>query len=92
MSRVPAARRTGAFTRGERAWIASMPAVERCDETRITWNTGFARRVAERVAAGESPTTVFREAVLGPEIIGHKRIERCAARWRARYTSSKETR
>lgn len=35
-----------------------------------------------RADAGESPTYLFREAGLGPELIGEKRIERCMDRWR----------
>ena len=35
-----------------------------------------------RADAGESPTYLFREAGLGPEFIGEKRIERCMDRWR----------
>ena len=35
-----------------------------------------------RAENGESPTVLFREAGLGPELIGEKRIERCMHRWR----------
>ena len=38
-----------------------------------------------RAENGESPTVLFREAGLGPELIGEKRIERCMHRWGRQY-------
>ena len=35
-----------------------------------------------RYLAGESPTKIFREAGLPPELVGYKRIERSVARWK----------
>ena len=41
-----------------------------------------------RYLAGESPTKIFREAGLPPELIGYKRIERSVARWKAAVLKS----
>lgn len=64
-------------------YVASLPAVAAATNKRITYTSGFKRRVASGYRRGESPVAMFREAGLGPEIIGYKRIERCVAHWRS---------
>nr|WP_240544281.1 hypothetical protein [Bifidobacterium sp. SO4] len=59
-----------------------LPAVARADANRIVYADWFRDEVMRRYREGVPPTAVFREAGLGPEIIGSKRIERCVARWR----------
>lgn len=63
-------------------YIVSLPAVLDATPDRITYADDFKRRVADGCRRGESPVAMFREAGLGPELIGYKRIERCVARWR----------
>lgn len=70
------------FSEDEIRMLRGLDAVDSCGERRIIWNHAFIERAKERLAAGESPTDIFRRAGVGPEVIGHKRIERCVARWR----------
>ena len=48
----------------------------------------LSNRCVIRYLAGESPTKIFREAGLPPELIGYKRIERSVARWKAAVLKS----
>ena len=41
----------------------------------------------EEYLAGKNPTMIFREAGFNPKVLGPKRIERAAARWRKDYRS-----
>lgn len=50
---------------------------------RITYSDAFKQVCTIRYLAGESPTKIFREAGLPPELVGYKRIERSVARWKA---------
>ena len=70
------------FDEDEIRMLLELDAVETCSKKRITWNHEFIKRAKKELAEGESPTDIFRRAGVGPEIVGHKRIERCAARWR----------
>ncbi|PJM72453.1 hypothetical protein CS006_09985 [Bifidobacterium primatium] len=67
-----------------KSYLESLPAVESVMSDRIYYSETFKRYVVQRYAAGDSPTRIFREAGLGPSIIGRKRIERCIARWHDR--------
>lgn len=71
-----------AFSRAEIRYLRSLPAVANVTASRITYADAFRDKATERYNAGDSPTRIFREAGLGPEIIGYKRIERAFARWR----------
>ncbi|NMN00054.1 hypothetical protein G1C96_0631 [Bifidobacterium sp. DSM 109958] len=71
------------FTETERAYLLSLPAVASVGESRITYADGFVRESLTRYLAGESPVGLFREAGLPPELVGHKRIDRAFARWKA---------
>ncbi|MBW3090029.1 hypothetical protein [Bifidobacterium miconisargentati] len=70
------------FDSGQVAYLNGLPAVARADSRRIVYADWFRDEVMRRYGEGVPPTAVFREAGLGPEIIGGKRIERCVARWR----------
>lgn len=72
----------GIFTPEEREYLQSLPAVANVTPRRITYTHEFKRYCMRRYNEGESPVHLFREAGLGPELIGHKRIECCFARWR----------
>lgn len=64
-------------------YLTTLPAVKTATGRRIVYAERFKRRVADGCRRGESPVRMFREAGLGPEVIGYKRIERCVARWRS---------
>ena len=71
-----------AFSPDQVRYLRTLPAVRNVSETRITYDETFRRRATARYLAGDSPTRIFRDAGLDPEIVGHKRIERALARWK----------
>lgn len=71
------------FTAEQVAYLNGLPAVQSATVNRIEYAQEFQDSCMERYADGASPVKMFREAGLGPEIIGYKRIERCIARWKA---------
>ena len=73
--------RSQRFSRRERSYLASLPAVERVTEGRIYYNDAFKQECVRRYRAGESATHIFDEAGMPSQLIGQKRIERSIARW-----------
>lgn len=72
----------GSFSADELQMLRKLPAVANATKDRITYADTFKRVCVIRYLAGESPTKIFREAGLPPELIGYKRIERSVARWK----------
>lgn len=68
--------------------LRDLPAVANVSKDRITYSNAFKQVCVIRYLAGESPTKIFREAGLPPELIGSKRIERSVARWKAAVLKS----
>ena len=68
--------------------LRDLPAVANVSKDRITYSNAFKQVCVIRYLAGESPTKIFREAGLPPELIGYKRIERSVARWEAAVLKS----
>lgn len=68
--------------------LRDLPAVANVSKDRITYSNAFKQVCVIRYLAGESPTKIFREAGLPPELIGYKRIERSVARWKAAILKS----
>lgn len=83
--------RKGKFTARERGYLLSLPAVHDVRESRIFYSEEFKRDCMRRYHDGESPTQIFRDAGLFPELVGSKRIERCMARWREDVRRSNAT-
>ncbi|NEG95636.1 hypothetical protein CS006_09270 [Bifidobacterium primatium] len=73
---------TQEFTPMQIAMLQQLPVVRKVNATRIQYTDAFRREFLLRDRRGESPTVIFRSVGLGPEVIGHKRIERCTRRWR----------
>lgn len=73
----------GAFNDEEMQRLRSLPAVANVTRDRITYSDTFKQMCTIRYLAGESPTKIFREAGLSPDLVGRRRIERCVARWKA---------
>ncbi|KAA8827869.1 hypothetical protein [Bifidobacterium tissieri] len=69
------------FTTEERQYLNSLPAVYHVGAERILYTDEFKYACITRYLNGESPTAIFREAGLNPELVGRKRIDRCFARW-----------
>lgn len=68
--------------------LRDLSAVANVSKDRITYSNAFKQVCVIRYLAGESPTKIFREAGLPPELIGYKRIERSVARWKAAVLKS----
>lgn len=68
--------------------LRDLPAAANVSKDRITYSNAFKQVCVIRYLAGESPTKIFREAGLPPELIGYKRIERSVARWKAAVLKS----
>ena len=78
----------GSFSTDELQMLRDLPAVANVSKDRITYSNAFKQVCVIRYLAGESPTKIFREAGLPPELIGYKRIERSVARWKAAVLKS----
>ena len=78
----------GSFSMEELQMLRDLPAVANVSKDRITYSNAFKQVCVIRYLAGESPTKIFREAGLPPELIGYKRIERSVARWKAAVLKS----
>lgn len=76
------ARGGGAFSDEEIQLLRGLPAVANVTRNRITYADSFKQMCTIRYLTGESPTKIFREAGLPPDLIGYKRIERCVDRWK----------
>ncbi|MFQ8744630.1 MAG: hypothetical protein ACLR82_02255 [Bifidobacterium longum] len=63
-------------------YVRGLDAVADATPTRITYALWFKRRVVKGLREGLRPASMFREAGLGSEVIGYKRIERAVYRWR----------
>lgn len=72
----------GAFSSEEMQLLRGLPAVANVTRDRITYSDIFRQVCTIRYLAGESPTKIFREAGLPPDLVGYKRIERSVARWK----------
>ena len=83
-----AVRGGGVFSDEEIQLLRGLPAVANVTRNRITYSDAFKQVCTIRYLAGESPTKIFREAGLPPELIGYKRIERSVARWKAAVLKS----
>ncbi|WP_291532983.1 HTH domain-containing protein [Bifidobacterium sp. UBA6881] len=73
----------GSFSDEEIQLLRQLPAVANVTKDRITYSDAFKQVCTIRYLAGESPTKIFREAGLPPDLVGYKRIERSVARWKA---------
>lgn len=73
----------GTFNDEEIQLLRGLPAVANVTRDRITYSDTFKQVCTIRYLAGESPTKIFREAGLPPDLVGYKRIERSVARWKA---------
>ena len=81
------ARGGGAFSDEEIQLLRGLPAVANVTRNRITYADSFKQVCTIRYLTGESPTKIFREAGLPPDLIGYKRIERCVDRWKTSATA-----
>lgn len=57
------------------------------DNNRIIYTNEFKEYFMKEYLSGKGPTQIFAEADFDPKILGSKRIERAAARWRESYAA-----
>ena len=62
-------------------YLKKLPAVLDAGPDRIDYDPAFRLLFMILKSRGVSPTDIFRDAGMPPELVGRKRIERCAARW-----------
>ena len=67
--------------------LRSNPYVSDVDENRIIYTNEFKRLFIKEYQEGKKPTQIFREAGFNPKVLGSKRIERAAHRWKESYAS-----
>ena len=70
------------FTDRQLKSLANNPNVESVTSRRITYTDDFKRLFIERYRLGIQPKDIFKDAGFDVEVLGTKRIERAAARWR----------
>lgn len=57
------------------------------EESRIIYTNEFKFLFIKEYQSGKKPTQIFREAGFDPKILGSKRIERAAHRWKESYVA-----
>lgn len=75
----------GRLTKEEREILHENPFVVDVNETRIVYSTEFKVRFMKEYNEGKTPSDIFRDAGFDLNILGSKRIERAASRWRESY-------
>lgn len=73
------------FSRKEIATLKRNPNVERVSERAITYTDSFKDRFMDEYLAGKFPRQIFAENGFDVDIIGKKRIEQSAYRWKKAY-------
>lgn len=63
------------------------PYVSDVEETRIIYTNEFKFLFMKEYQEGKKPTQIFKDAGFDPKILGSKRIERAAHRWRESYAA-----
>lgn len=61
------------------------PYVKSVDSLRIVYSEEFKKHFIREYIKGKSPSTIFREAGLVPDVLGNKRVEKAGYRWRKAY-------
>lgn len=65
--------------------LSKNPNVKRVSSLSITYTYEFKRLFIEEYLKGKLPKQIFKENMFDVDIIGSKRIEQCAARWKRAY-------
>jgi putative transposase len=74
------------FTPAEIKKLKKNPNVAKVSELAITYTDEFKRTLIEEYLNGKSPRMIFEAAGFDVDVIGIKRIECAASRWKAAYT------
>lgn len=77
----------GILTETDIAILKENPYVIHAEGNRIIYTAGFKEHFMEEYLKGKKPLQIFTEAGFDPAVIGKKRIERAAARWREAHAA-----
>ena len=78
----------GRLTPEEVQLLYENPYVQEVKGNQIIFTDDFKKHfIQEYVDAGKGPTQIFREAGFDTKVLGTKRIERAASRWKESYAS-----
>ena len=78
----------GKLTEREKSLLCESPYVSCVCENRIIFTDEFKRHFIEAyIKENKGPTQIFREAGFDVAVLGTKRIERAAARWKEAYAA-----
>ena len=80
----------GYFREDEIEKLRKNPFVSDVDDTRVFYSDEFKKRFIKEYLSGKKPKEIFEDAGFDIGILGPKRIERAAARWRELYRSGGE--
>lgn len=72
----------GKLTTEEQAILRANPNVESVDDYRIFYTAAFKKHFVDAYTSGKRPKQIFIDAGFDPEVLGDKRIERSADRWK----------
>ena len=75
----------GKLTKEEVEYLMGNPNVLAVNENRIVYTDSFKHFFMQEYLAGKKPTSIFREAGFDTGVLGSKRIERSACRWKESY-------
>ena len=67
--------------------LKANPYVSDVEETRIIYTNEFKFLFMQEYQNGKKPTQIFKDAGFDPKMLGTKRIERAASRWRKSYAT-----
>ena len=79
----------GKLKKNEVEVLKENPYVKNVTENRIIYTDEFKSFFMNEYLKGEKPTKIFTAAGFDSRILGPKRIERAAARWRMAYKEGK---
>ena len=77
----------GKLTKEEIDVLKKSPYVSDADENRVIYTNDFKFHFMKEYLSGKKPQQIFREAGFEPTMLGSKRIERAAHRWRESYAA-----
>lgn len=73
------------FTLEQQELLRRNPQIAKVSEKAITYKDSFKLIAIEEYMKGKTPSEIFRQAGINPEIIGSENPKRCLLRWRKSY-------
>ena len=79
------------FTLEQQELLRINPNIEKISEKSITYKDSFKFMAIEEYAKGKTPSEIFKQVGIDPEIIGTKNPGRCLVRWKQSYFKQGDT-